>query len=600
METLIAGCWFRGGAKVSEDGRKRCGRLGALAAGLLAVSSLQGAPLQAGRTEAATFVHDGKPASVTGAALDDMRREGGALVVPGGKWQVLYGGTPVGGDGYEITVRLSLDRLAGTGAAVGFGGDHHTTSAPIEGRDAQLVILDGPRRSIQLAGRRFLPEPAEGPHTVADAATFITPGRPFDLRIVLRNQTLAIRIDDRPVYSGKVAQHPRGVVGLLPYRNTMRVAEFSAAGHLVTPELEHTDLWTMGVGPYHSYRIPTIVATKSGTLLAFIEGRNPRDHPLGDVDVLVKRSSDGGRSWSDQQLVWDAGPYRVSDPSPVVDRTTGRVFLIVQTDWAAAAKQWPPNPDPGNDHRYIFALQSDDDGRTWSKPRDLSRAVLKPEWRANGPGPVAGIQLSRPAHRGRLVMPMDHETMPTVKGDERSGSHSHVIYSDDHGATWQLGGSHDSHTNESTVVELSDGQLLQSMRHYGPQRHRAHALSRDGGETWGKKFLETDFPHPVNQGALLRYSWPEEAAKGGKSRILYSGPADPKDRYGMTVRLSEDEGETWPVAGRINDAYGAYSGLVVLPDNRIGLLYERDEYRRVSFVSFSLEWLTDGRDTLPR
>ena len=166
---------------------------------------------------------------------------------------------------------------------------------------------------------------------------------------------------------------------------------------------------------------------------------------------------------------------------------------------------------------------------------------------------------------------------------------SHVFWSDDHGKTWKLGGVHQDRTNESAVVELADGSILQAMRSYHGKNRRAMALSRDGGKTWGDVYLDEALDTPVCQANILRYSWPDKS-KGEKSRILFASPAG-ASRSRMTVSLSYDEGKTWPVSKLVYAGGSAYSNLLVLPKDRIGLFYERDGYRSISFATFTLNWL---------
>jgi sialidase-1 len=180
-----------------------------------------------------------------------------------------------------------------------------------------------------------------------------------------------------------------------------------------------------------------------------------------------------------------------------------------------------------------------------------------------------------------------------------------VIYSDDHGRTWQLGGPVGPHTNECQVAELADGALLINARNhwgrYGKQPDkagmRAVARSKDGGQTWSEPQLDKALIEPACQASLLRYTWP---GPNGKSRLLFANPASPNRRHRLTVRLSYDEGVTWPVSKLIYDGHSAYSCLSVLPDGRIGLLYERDDSKKITFLAFTLDWLTEGKDKLAR
>ena len=161
------------------------------------------------------------------------------------------------------------------------------------------------------------------------------------------------------------------------------------------------------------------------------------------------------------------------------------------------------------------------------------------------------------------------------------------IFSDDHGKSWQLGGVHENRTNESAVVELADGTVLQAMRSYHGKNRRAMALSRDGGESWGKLYLDDALDTPVCQANILRYSWP---ADRNRSRVLFSSPMG-KDRSQLHVWLSYDECKSWPIRKRTHSGGSAYSNLVALPNDHVGVLYEKDGYKTISLATFSMGWL---------
>ena len=358
--------------------------------------------------------------------------------------------------------------------------------------------------------------------------------------------------------------------------------------------LPDVDVFTSGVGGYHSYRIPAIVRTAKGALLAFCEGRKDGRGDAGNIDLVLRRSSDDGRTWSDPQVIWDDGLNTCGNPCPVVDQKTGTIWLLLT---------WNHGQDHERDImagtsrevRQVYVAHSDDDGLTWSQPAKISQHVRQPHWRWYATGPGNAIQLTRGPHAGRLLIPANHSDHSDA---DRHPFRSHVFWSDDHGKSWTLGGVHQDRTNESAVVELSDGSILQSMRSYHGRHNRATSVSRDGGQTWGDVYLDDALQTPVCQGNILRYSWPDDKRMGGKSRILFSSPSG-QGRTELTVRLSDDEGKTWPINKVIHKGEAAYSNLVVLSDGRIGNLFEKDGYRTISLASFTLDWLTDGRDRVP-
>ena len=206
-------------------------------------------------------------------------------------------------------------------------------------------------------------------------------------------------------------------------------------------------------------------------------------------------------------------------------------------------------------------------------------------------GPGNAIQLTRGEHKGRMLIPCDHRV--NGKTSLKLGGRSHVIYSDDGGKTWQLGGATGWGMNECAVVELPDGKLLLNSRSYLGQGRRGLSTSSDGGLTWSKVAGHEQLIESVCQASMIRYSW---AGSGGKSRLLFSNPATTKGRHHMTVRLSYDEGRSWPVGKLVYTGSAAYSCLTVLPNKDIGIVYERDNYKKIVFTRLTLDWLTDGKD----
>jgi sialidase-1 len=351
--------------------------------------------------------------------------------------------------------------------------------------------------------------------------------------------------------------------------------------------LDQTDIFVSGQGGYHTYRIPAIVCTQRGTLLAFCEGRKNNGSDTGDIDLLIRRSSDNGTTWADAEVVWDDGANTCGNPCPVVDRDTGVIWLPLTWN-SGQTHEREIAPGFGTDSRRVFMTSSKDDGKTWAEPREITSETKDKSWSWYATGPGAGIQIERGPQRGRLIIPCDHKMPAEAPADY----FAHVIYSDDHGKTWQLGGSTpNGQENECEVVELTDGRLMLNMRNYDRSVHaRQIAFSGDGGLTWQDQRHDQTLIEPICQASIRRFRWPQGNEPG---MILFSNPASPKSRKNMTIRASLDDGKSWPFARQIHARGSAYSCLVVLPDGQVGCLYEADGYKRIVLAVCGHDWLLD-------
>jgi sialidase-1 len=353
---------------------------------------------------------------------------------------------------------------------------------------------------------------------------------------------------------------------------------------------QQVDVFVAGEAGYHTFRIPSVIANTRGQLLAFAEARKGGSADSGDIDIVVKRSRDGGRTWSALDVVGDNGSDSFSNPCPVVEPGTGRILLLttrnIGTDKEADILAGRSKGSP-----RVWLLRSEDHGDTWSAPVEITDSTKRANWTWYAVGPGIGI----PTRAGRVVVPANHAIAGTAV------HRSHVIISDDFGKTWHIGGASVDGTNESQVVQLADGRLMLNMRNHPPKpdgNFRMVATSDDVGETWTPAQPDRTLVEPPAQASILRLT---DARNGGRNRLLFSNPASTK-RERMTVRLSYDEGATWPVSQVLHEGPAAYSTLVVLPDSRIGVLYERgakSAYERITFATFTLAWLTAGKDRLP-
>lgn len=385
---------------------------------------------------------------------------------------------------------------------------------------------------------------------------------------------------------------PRAAVALALLVALAWQADLVAAGAAAepVPAVESVP-FRAGTDGYFAFRIPALVTTTKGTLLAFCEGRKTSLSDDGDNDLVLRRSSDAGRTWGPLQLVHEEGGdavVTIGNPCAVVDRTTGVVWLTM-------------NRENGR----VLVTSSSDDGQTWAAPRDITVDASRPGWGWYAMGPGCGIQLtasgSNHSHPGRLVIPANHRTTP-----DRSGpSSSHVIFSDDHGRSWHVGGTVGPHTNECQLAELGDGRLLINCRnHRGkapgnpsgktagkstPAGRRITALSSDAGLTWSEPALDDTLIEPTCQAGLIRLA---KLSADGQARLLFTNPASATARTQLTIRLSEDDGRSWPRSLLLEAGSSGYSSPAELADGRIGVLYERARSREIAFRAVSLEQLT--------
>ncbi|MGO4237218.1 sialidase family protein [Pseudarthrobacter sp. YAF2] len=359
------------------------------------------------------------------------------------------------------------------------------------------------------------------------------------------------------------------------------------------PAVEHV-LAARGRSGYRQYRIPALAVTSKGTLLAAYDGRPNLDDLPSPIDLLIRRSTDSGRTWSGQEVVRSGtGLEGFGDPSLLVDAETGRIFVF----HAAGTRAGFFEATAGMDHddhqvQHCDVSMSDDDGLTWQHRRIT--AALKSGSGREITGIFAaagqGIQIHCGPYRGRLV-----QQYVVLSGGRIMAASA---YSDDHGGTWQLGqlieGTADGAApNENKVAALSDGRLL---LHGRATPHRLAAVSEDGGHTWSMPVPVPDLPDPSDNGSLARFdglpSVTGLATPATDSWLLATNNHDPNLRRNTVLSLSADDGATWPAKLVLCPGSSAYSTATRLPDGNIGVLYERQGYREIVFASVPPEQLT--------
>jgi sialidase-1 len=341
--------------------------------------------------------------------------------------------------------------------------------------------------------------------------------------------------------------------------------------------IKQNKLFVSGTDEYHTYRIPALEVSNAGTILAFCEGRRHGGGDSGDIDILLKRSFDNGDSWGETQTVVHTGPDVDGNPAPVVDKQTGTIWLVFCKNLADGHER---EIVAGNAPRTVWVTHSDDDGATWAEPRELTDDVKRPNWTWYATGPCHGIQLQN----GRLVIPCDH-----VVGNSRDYAafgHSHIIYSDDHGESWHIGGIAQAGTNESVAVQTSDGRLYLNCRNYLGEKRRAYAWSDDNGDTFSDFGYHENLVEPICQASMVCYT-------DDKNRVLFANPASTA-RERLTIRISDDECRSWNDGKVLHPGPAAYSDLCITADKQICCLYECGEarpYEMLTLARFDLEWL---------
>lgn len=344
------------------------------------------------------------------------------------------------------------------------------------------------------------------------------------------------------------------------------------------PKTTEIQIFTNGQGAYACYRIPAVVAGPQGTLYAFAEGRTASCNDFGDVDILMTKSTDGGRQWSAPQVVAEYDTLQAGNPAPVWDTTdprypNGRLFLFYNTGDVSEHQM-----RLGNGTRKVFFITSSDAGASWSKPTEITPWVhfnqdsTQPEkdWRTNATTPGHALQFQQEPFRGRIYVPANHSQGPPQEGFNEYRAYG--FYSDDHGQTWAV--SPDvpvPSSNEAIGVELPNGQLMLNIREQnGNTKQRLVAISENGGSDWNTTYFDSALISPVCQSSLLLFQSKKE------SLLLYSGPNSNEKRVQMTIKASHDQGQSWPVEKEIYSGTAAYSDLVQIDVHTVGLFYERD------------------------
>lgn len=337
---------------------------------------------------------------------------------------------------------------------------------------------------------------------------------------------------------------------------------------------------------YHTFRIPSILA-RGELLLAFCEGRLHGSGDAGEIEVVLRRSLDGGRTWLPTQVVSAEPGKTCGNPAPVMDPASGDIVLVTVQNGADAVEMSLARGTDPVDGRRVFVQRSTDDGATWSATEEITAQVKPSDWGWYATGPCHAIALTQGEYAGRFVVPANHSFVPDEPVDDLIRLNGgHCIVSDDGGRTWATGfvdrnDGPEINANETTVAELPDGRLYFNARnHQGTGPARVHAWSSDGGTTLDAPYAGIpEITAPGIQGSVL--------AAG--DRLLLSTPVHPEIRRELTVFVSDDAGRSWRPGLVVHEGMAGYSDLIPLPDGRIGIFYEAGEtssFATLRFASF--------------
>lgn len=352
-------------------------------------------------------------------------------------------------------------------------------------------------------------------------------------------------------------------------------AGHSLARQTVTAPLQY--IYKPGDGGYACFRIPTLLTTSKNVILAFAEARKLNCGDAGDIDIVLRRSEDGGKSWSGLQVVRSDSTNTCGNPVPILDKTNGRILLV--SSWNLGTDHEKQVMDlTSQKGRQVYVQYSDSEGRTWSAAKEITASVKMKNWTWYATGPCHGLQIANGPYKGRLVVPVNHVEMPAKK------NFSNVIYSDDHGSTWKLGdNTPQDQMNEVTVAELSTGMLMLNMRNANRTiRARHTSTSSDGGQTWSNVRSDSTLIEPICQGSLLN------ATIGRKPVLFFINPAHKTKRMNLTLRTSFDDGASWATAKVIHAGPAAYSDITSYKNKKLGLLYEAGVQTPYDGIAFQL------------
>ena len=355
-----------------------------------------------------------------------------------------------------------------------------------------------------------------------------------------------------------------------------------------------------GEDGYKTYRIPAIIKAPNNDLLAFCEGRVASSNDFGNVDIVMKRSTDQGKTWSKLDIIVNNDSLQAGNSAPVLDLydpefPEGKIYLFYNT-----GNNHEGEVRKGNGLREVWFKTSTNNGMSWSDPVNITLKTHRPkypsinvaynfteDWRSYANTPGHALQIQSGIYKGRIFIAANHSEGPPK--NKFQDYYAHAYYSDDHGKTFHLSESLQiSGSNEATAAALSNGKLILNTRNQqGDKRNRIISISNNGGMNWDTTYFDENLPDPVCQGSLLnigRYK--------NKEMLAFINAADTKNRNNLTLRISKDEGLSWfknIIIDKTNEEkqisdYTAYSDLVLMKRYTLGVIYEKENYSKIVFT----------------
>jgi sialidase-1 len=399
----------------------------------------------------------------------------------------------------------------------------------------------------------------------------------------------------------------------LPHGLTLAAVLLVAPAHAAGPFHQKHDLFVAGYGGYKLYHIPGLLVTAKGTVLAWCEARK-KGSDWDDIHILLRRSTDDGQTWSEPKSIANVEGSKTKNPLALRLKNVDPQSVTYNNPVLIADRDGTIHMLFCLEYMRCFYQRSSDDGLSWSTPVEITKTFeafrSAYDWKVLATGPNHSIQL----RTGRLIVPVWLST--GTGGNAHRPSVTATIYSDDGGRTWHAGQIAVPCTdewinpNETVAVELADGRVMLNVRNESKTHRRLITISPDGAKNWTTPRFDDALLEPICMAGLVRYSTTED---GGKDRILFSNPhnllrADGtdapgrgRDRRNVSVKISYDEGQTWPISKTVEDGWSAYSDIAVTQAGTILCFFGRGAKAnfagdRLTLARFNLEWLTDGAD----